>query len=272
MAKKILVNIDMGQNEIQNVLVHKLSSAPGSPLSGQIYYNTTTNKIMMYNGSAWVDLTSQGTGTVTSVGITAGSGISSTGGPITGSGNITVGHSNSVTAKTTQALYPIKYDAQGHITGSGSAVVPVLTSDKGVAGGVATLGTDGLVPSAQLPSYVDDVIEVSTYSDLSATGETGKIYITLDTNKTYRWSGTTYVEISQSEIHKYTTTIIGDASTTSYSITHGLGDLGVLVNVYDTTTNAEVMVDIVVTNSNTVTINFAKAFASTQSYKVVVVA
>ena len=66
-----------------------------------------------------------GSGTVTSVGITAGNGISVSGSPITTSGNMTVGHSNSVTAKTTQALYPIKFDAQGHITGSGTAVTIV---------------------------------------------------------------------------------------------------------------------------------------------------
>jgi hypothetical protein len=55
---------------------------------------------------------------------------------------------------------------------------------------------DGLVPSYQLPSYVDDVIEVANYAALPASGETGKIYITLDTNRIYRWSGSTYIEIT----------------------------------------------------------------------------
>jgi len=68
----------------------------------------------------------------------------------------------------------------------------------GVADGVATLGSDGKVPSAQLPSYVDDVIEAANYVSLPGTGETGKIYVTLDNNKTYRWSGSDYVEISAS--------------------------------------------------------------------------
>lgn len=54
------------------------------------------------------------------------------------------------------------------------------------------------MPSSQLPSYVDDVIEVTDFATLPVTGETGKIYITLDTNKTYRWTGSTYVEISSS--------------------------------------------------------------------------
>lgn len=53
----------------------------------------------------------------------------------------------------------------------------------------------GKVPSSQLPSYVDDVVEVANYAALPVTGETGKIYITLDTNLIYRWTGSTYVEI-----------------------------------------------------------------------------
>ncbi|WP_409969628.1 tail fiber protein [Bengtsoniella intestinalis] len=71
----------------------------------------------------------------------------------------------------------------------------IPTSDKGSAGGVAELDSNGTVPSSQLPSYVDDVIEVTDYADLPATGETGKVYVTLDDNKTYRWSGTTCVPI-----------------------------------------------------------------------------
>jgi len=55
---------------------------------------------------------------------------------------------------------------------------------------------DGKVPASQLPSYVDDVIEVASFSALPTTGETGKIYVTLDTNKQYRWGGTGYIELS----------------------------------------------------------------------------
>ena len=55
---------------------------------------------------------------------------------------------------------------------------------------------DGKVPASQLPSYVDDIIEVANYAALPATGETGKIYLTLDNNKIYRWSGSIYIEIA----------------------------------------------------------------------------
>lgn len=55
---------------------------------------------------------------------------------------------------------------------------------------------DGKVPASELPSYVDDVIEVADYASLPVTGEIGKIYITLDNNKIYRWSGSIYIEIA----------------------------------------------------------------------------
>lgn len=68
----------------------------------------------------------------------------------------------------------------------------------GKPNGFATLDENGIVPSSQLPSYVDDVLEFSSYSTLPTEGSTGIIYVTLDDNKTYRWSGSTYVEISKS--------------------------------------------------------------------------
>jgi predicted heme/steroid binding protein len=71
-----------------------------------------------------------------------------------------------------------------------------LRSEKGANNGYASLDGTGKVPSTQLPSYVDDVIEVANYASLPVTGETGKIYITLDNNKIYRWSGSVYVEIA----------------------------------------------------------------------------
>lgn len=85
----------------------------------------------------------------------------------------------------------------------------IPATEKGVNNGVAELDTNGKVPSSQLPSYVDDVVEVADYASLPSTGETGKIYVTLDDNKTYRWSGTAYVEISPS-------LALGETSSTAY--------------------------------------------------------
>lgn len=80
---------------------------------------------------------------------------------------------------------------------------------KGNPNGLASLNESGVIPTSQLPSYVDDVIEVATFNNLPITGESGKIYIVQNTNLTYRWSGTDYVEISKS-------LALGENSSTAY--------------------------------------------------------
>lgn len=72
----------------------------------------------------------------------------------------------------------------------------VPLAQKGVANGVATLDANGLVPAAQLPSYVDDVLEFAALENFPAEGEAGKIYVDQATGKIYRWSGSAYINIS----------------------------------------------------------------------------
>ena len=120
-------------------------------------------------------------GTVTSVGGTGTvSGLTLTGN-VSVSGNLTLGGTLSLTS--------------GNIT-SGLGFTPENAANKGTAGGYASLDGGGLVPSTQLPSYVDDVLEYTNLAGFPATGTTGKIYVALDTNKIYRWSGSAYIEVS----------------------------------------------------------------------------
>ncbi|MBO7712203.1 MAG: hypothetical protein J6S85_01710 [Methanobrevibacter sp.] len=72
----------------------------------------------------------------------------------------------------------------------------VNTTSVGAANGVASLDSSGKVPSNQLPSYVDDVLEYTAKADFPETGETGKIYVDKTTNKSWRWSGSAYIELS----------------------------------------------------------------------------
>lgn len=83
------------------------------------------------------------------------------------------------------------------------------SSLKGANNGIAELDENGKVPSSQLPSYVDDVLEYAALASFPATGESGKIYVDTTTNKTYRWSGSVYTEISAS-------LALGDTSSTAY--------------------------------------------------------
>src|SRR5690606_18135465 len=73
----------------------------------------------------------------------------------------------------------------------------------------ADLDEWGKVLASQLPSYVDDVLEFDSLSDFPTVGEDGKIYVTLDTNLTYRWTGSDYIEISKS-------LALGETASTAY--------------------------------------------------------
>lgn len=102
-------------------------------------------------------------------------------------------------------------------TPSAADVGAIATSAKGSANGVASLGADGKVPSSQLPSYVDDVVEGYYYNEkfyttaahtTEITGETGKIYVDLSTNVSYRYGGSAYVAITNGNLAPLTNTEI----------------------------------------------------------------
>lgn len=109
----------------------------------------------------------------------------------------------SVQSKSTaneSEITKLKATVNGH-SNTLDGVISDLQTLQGMLGDdsrFATLGSDGKVPASQLPSYVDDVVEYSAKANFPAKGETGKIYVDLSTNKTYRWGGSAYVEISAS--------------------------------------------------------------------------
>ena len=141
----------------------------------------------------------------------------------------------------------------------------IQSTEKGAANGVASLDGSGKVPSAQLPSYVDDVVEGYLYNGAfyedaahttQITPSTGKIYVDLTSEKAYRWSGSVYVEISQGTIITRTTGTIG-TSATSATVSYS----GTLINAYATQGGAEILLDIVY-GSGTVTFTVAAAPSS----------
>ena len=133
--------------------------------------------------------------------------------------------------------------------------VQEFIDSKGAPNGLASLNESGIIPSAQLPSYVDDVIEVDTFSNLPGTGESGKIYIVQDTNLTYRWSGTAYVEISKS-------LALGETSSTAYP-----GDKGKATTDKLNKTSDKVVVGPTTVNPSTdkIVIKYQTHFTSTNS-------
>lgn len=108
------------------------------------------------------------------------------------------GNAATATKLATARTIAISGDATGsaNFDGSANATISISLNNKGVAGGLATLDTNGKVYADQLPSYVDDILEFANLAAFPVTGEPSKIYMALDTNLIYRWSGTTYVGIS----------------------------------------------------------------------------
>lgn len=110
------------------------------------------------------------------------------------------------------------FDGDNTIADAFDELGTAASKDVGVANGVAELDSTGRVPSSQLPSYVDDVVDGYYYNNKfyedsahtkEITGQTGKIYIDLVSNKTYRWTGSGYAEISAS-------LALGETSSTAY--------------------------------------------------------
>lgn len=93
------------------------------------------------------------------------------------------------------------------ITPESISAVPL--SAIGAANGIAALDENGLIPSANLPSYVDDVLEYASANAFPDSGESGKIYLAVDTGIIYRWSGSKYAEISAS-------LALGETASTAY--------------------------------------------------------
>jgi hypothetical protein len=86
------------------------------------------------------------------------------------------------------------------VTDFSAAADARISAQKAQPSGLATLDATGKVPAAQLPSFVDDVLEYADLASFPVTGENGVIYVAIDSNKTYRWSGSTYIEISPSAV------------------------------------------------------------------------
>ena len=125
-------------------------------------------------------------------------------------------------------------DSLDNASDSPKAVTPntlwrYLQSIKGAVNGVASLDSDGKVPASQLPSYGDDVLEFTNKDSFPRPGEGSKIYVDLATGKTYRWSGSTYTEISAS-------LAIGNITGTAYDGALGAANAAAISNILEGTT------------------------------------
>ena len=153
MAQKFLTNIDLNKNELQNAKVQNLGTAPGSPATGQIYFNTSDNELYIYNGSGWVSLQEQGDIT----GVTAGTGLSGGG----TSGAVTVNFAPSGLSAVTVA--------------SDDKVIIADTNDSDNPKTVTAQSIANLAPQG-------DVTSVTAGTNLNGGGSSGDVTLNLDSD------------------------------------------------------------------------------------------
>lgn len=247
MAKKFLVNVDMEGNSILNLILNPLAVAPEHAVPFYIYTSTAqaTKGTIFINIGTYETPVWKAAGSVES----AVTSVNNKTGEVVLSQD-DIGDGETYTRTHNDLTDSLKSKIE-------SALQP---SSKGAANGVASLDESGKVPAAQLPSYVDDVIEgyyynSSFYEDSAhttvITPATGKIYVDLSSEKAYRWSGSTYVEISQGTIITTSTGVIAtNAKTATVNFT------GTIINAFATMNGEEIILDISI-GSGTVTFTSA---------------
>lgn len=215
---------EINQNAFSNVVTGQQSTGAeavaGNAESVTISAKAKTDSMTLSSGNRWVQIK----GNADTKTVTLGhelSGVSAKSyGSATSVAKVTVDAAGHITAASEVPIVGANYitnltsDAQSQLNSK------IPTSEKGKPNGVATLGNDGLIPTTQLPSYVDDVVEAYvrasgttlstdwlslTDGGAALTPEKGKIYVVISEgnykNKQYRWTGNTYVLCNPSDVN-----------------------------------------------------------------------
>lgn len=164
----IRIKRSLGNSAPTTLEAGQLAYVEGSVNGGTLYYGQLNNTVSIIGGKKYVDKLNT---------IESGAEVNDV--------NSVFGRTGAVVLLSTDVTTALGYTPQN-------------AAQKGQANGYASLDNEGKVPSSQLPSYVDDVLEYTNLSGFPATGNGGVIYVAQDTNKTYRWSGSGYIEISAS--------------------------------------------------------------------------
>lgn len=242
MAKQFLVDINLNQNELQNAVIQNLATDPGSGIAGQVYFNTTINKYKYYDGTTWKELGAGNYAPLESPAFT---------------GTPTAPTASAGTNTTQIATTEFVSNAIGDLA---NAMI-----FKGTVGANGTAGTT--LPTTDVK--VGDTYKIITDGTYAGqTAKVGDMFVATATTPT--WA---YVPSGDEEptINKYAGVINGDGSTTSFTLTHNLNTMDIVVSVYDSSTHEDVVVDIIRTNTNSIAINFASAPDTGTNYNVVVV-
>lgn len=322
MAKKFLVNLDLAKNQILNAAIQNLPSAPGSPVAGQVYYNTGDNRIYFWDGTAWIDMSGDIRDVIGGAGLTAGT----SNGVITldvnvdnstveiATDTIRVKDGGITTAKLANVSTDLTTNSQTTAVPTAAAVKSYVDANIGGLGNLegAWNASSGTFPVGSTPTAGT---KSGDYWYVSVAGTTGGVafnvgdviiakvnaasttlasdWIQLEVNRDQATETTLgLAEIAtQTEVNTGTDDLrivtplklktyldaavggyaanVGNASATSFALTHNLGTRDVIVAIYDNATYEEVLADVVVTSTTVVTVSFAIAPAS-NAYRVVI--
>lgn len=307
---QFLTNIDLSKNELQNAKIQNLATAPTNPEAGQVYYNSTSKKLFVYNGSTWIDMTivvenppANGVIRINGVDTTVYSHPTSDGNlhvPATGTSNngkvlkagatsgslswgtLTAGDvgalpatSSAVSAEKLRLSRSISLG--GHVTGSalfdGSTNITINAS-------LSSAMTDAIyskeTPTGSQAKADAALASANMYTDTKVSALVNSAPGVLDTLEELAAAlgdDPNFATTMTNLINARTrkyTATIGSGSSNTVSVTHGLNSADVVVSVREVSSNNVVFCDVAHTSANVVTLTFAKPPELNQ-YRVVVV-
>lgn len=318
MARKFLTPIDLNRLELQNAVIQNLALDPESAVDGQIYYNTSSDRLRIYANGSWSDVgaVTSVSGTTNEISVSASTGSVTIGLPddVTITNDLLVGGnlvvSGSVTYIDTETLLVSDNIVELNSNVSASATP---TENAGIQVNRGSEDSTGIIWDESIDSWIredggiqgpsllfsgeagsidigdfDEAAQDAVGSALIPTETIGFNYddgnaeisanVLLQSSDSYLTSASgVAVDISALETKlvtdsftKKASTNVGNGAATSFAISHNLGTRDVVVNVYDNTTYDTVEVDVVRTDTNTVTVSFAVAPGS-NAYRVVII-
>lgn len=298
MSHAVLVPLDMNKNEVQNLRIQNLATAPSAPVEGQLYQNTTDHKMYRYNGTAWYELGAGGGGDLfgpagaTDGNLAAfdgatGKTLKDTTVTATGAADaISKKHTQHTDTGTTSEAFQVDSGNSGPKLKNNAGVLEARNAGDSdyanvkckaltITGNLTVQGTQTTVESETL-EIEDNVVLLNSNVTGSPTEDGGvEVERGTSTNAQMVWDETNDVWAAGLAgallpvARKYAAAV-GDGNATSIAVTHGLATRDVQVQLYQAASPyAQVLCDVEHTDANTVTLKFAAAPTSGQ-YRVVI--